>query len=210
MRPAPGTVLPPNPVLFVFVPSNLDGFLELPELFVMRDDAGRELVTDVQVLPGSTDQAVVRVAPRASAGVTVKFASGMISDSNEGWPVRRGVASAGEDFRVDARPDDISSWACSFTSYKVFQTSVTAPAYLVEFAADEAALRRGEAQRVVVEGSKAGLQLGHSSCGGWNIDWPAPRVALRVSALLSTGRVLRSERVFVVDRSPEWEEIPRR
>lgn len=212
--PRPGTVLPPNPTLYFFNPPATPerGRVD-PTKMRARTQSGAPLRMESRKLESMGGLEVFRLDVTAKAGV--EFHLEPWSAGARGWRVRADALS-NEAFMLTRGKDIFSSWTCSYESLRVLDSSLAAPAYRVEFATTEAALRAGKGQSAVVEGDNdaflvrssrseappppaRSVRLGHHDCYGENFSWATSSLAVRVTALLSDGSERKSDVVFVLE-----------
>jgi hypothetical protein len=207
--PAAGTAVPANPTLFLFAPGyTLQDRLELRALNAVTKAELPLVLTKLATVDGFRAWKVKITAP-ADTRFLLKGVPGVESVGE--WTTGP-FEKSGE--LVLKRGTDITyAWACSFTGLRVLDSSLDAPAYRVEFAESEEKLRAGQFRSVVVDGHNGAfgeretqprqVQLGHRSCTGFNFRWDAaPRLAVRVTALLADGTERASKDVFVLDAPP--------
>jgi hypothetical protein len=133
-----------------------------------------------------------------------------LEPSLKGLPWRTEVAPVPPRFVLTRGKDVSFQWTCSAELSRVLESSISAPAYEIEFANREWELKEGSGRRVVVEGDARGfanddgpprsvVSLGHHNCWGWNLKWELSGIAVRVTALLADGSERKFDGIFVLE-----------
>ncbi|MDP1821967.1 MAG: hypothetical protein Q8L48_01950 [Archangium sp.] len=213
--PRPGTPLPPNPTLYLFVPPDSKNATAFAEVMRAVTESGTELPLTVRAVKGGAELQVFRLQLVAAAGV--RFRLTPVLEKEATWSVEPGVVFP-PDFEVTRGKDLFRSWNCSYESSRVLDTSLEAPAYRVDFAGTQAGLLAGKGESVIVEGDAGGfrwgdarpaplraVRLGHHDCWGSNLTWEkSTALVVRVTALLPDGSERKSDKLFVLDPPRPW------
>lgn len=216
--PRPGTPLPPDPTLFFIVPPASYPKPAATIAFTASSETNAKLEVTSTPMPTVADFRIIKLSVKAPAGT--KFAIDGFGGKPAAWSVEAMTLPA--DFTLSRGKDAYSSWTCSYESSRVLESSISAPAFRVEFAATEAELLANKGQTVVVEGQNDGflrnndkpdvepqapaVRLGHHNCWGANFVWKTAKVAVRVTALLPDGSERASKDIFILDVVKDWTE----
>jgi len=202
--PPDGATLPPNPVLFVFVPDHfgIRPSDTLPLTIVDRSRAKVSFrVTRFGAVPAFAAYRV-DLSARAGTRITVGLRHRLYPDITiartysvtDAWKrPPRGTTT------VTKVAHASSKWTCSYQSSSNLTPSRLAPAYRVEWALSPEDWRRGARGKLVLpyaslefwEEKKASqaalLELGHLDCLGFTFEWKGKPIYVGIAALHPDG-----------------------
>lgn len=204
--PTDGSILPANPVVFLFVP----GFLQGDEIEIELDvaNAGRSTSSWSDVVSESPAFRTYRIEIAAPAGSELRVQASFRINELPLYAIesRYRVADveppdAGPAIPMKRPQYEHSSWTCSYQSTWNLTPQVDAPAYRVEWAPTKDAYQARARETIVVPGRMNGfwrpypgrsegpalVQLGHLDCMDHTMVWPGAHIWVGVWALLPDG-----------------------
>lgn len=200
LSPATGAKLPPNPVLYAFVPEHMAD----PTARVESSPSGAEIRAE-KVSSNDTFKTFKLTVTRAPTG-TIKIELGIWKGGSHsyyadgeyaidpGWKKPAGAA-----VEITSLTVEMSAWTCSHNQTYNLRPSVRAVAYRLEYATSYDDFSKGKRQTAVhptsLEGfftpkdepGEAIVKLGHANCLYETFRWPAALIYAGLVALHPDG-----------------------
>jgi hypothetical protein len=209
LSPDSGATLPPNPVLYLFVPGHMAADEGDPATGVTVDLSaeGSAVANQVELVSRSpafsTYRVTIALAAPAKLDLKITVAHVFKRTLEASYTIAPPVPAAERASRATGRPWRESwSWTCSHQSTWNVPLAVEAPAYRVEWGYSLTDYETGPRASIVFprrmesffrwdderEPSPPRLELGHVNCMGRNVTWPSRRrIWAGVWALLPDG-----------------------
>ena len=209
LAPDSGATLPPNPVLYLFVPGHLaaeenDWATDVTVDLSAAGSAVAHQVDRVSSSPAfSTYRVTIALATPAKLEVRVTLAHGFQRVLEASYSIGSSALAVEKPTRATGRPRrESSSWTCSYQRTWNVPLAVEAPAYRVEWAYWLTAYETGPRESIVFprrmdsffrwddgpEPSPPRVELGHVNCLGHTVSWPSRhRIWAGVWALMPDG-----------------------
>ncbi|MCC7381732.1 MAG: hypothetical protein IT384_07860 [Deltaproteobacteria bacterium] len=200
LTPAPGSELPPDPVLWFFARPQV----KAPPLRA-RDANGHAIAIEITDLKEESAPAfrVMRLRLRTGAQAEGKIVVEYVEPWSDEWKraeytIVNRPASPAAGVEILRQSERQYAWTCSYQSTVDLSVSIVAPSYRVEWSSTLEDYRAGLRRAVVLPGDLSRLfggssedpstiSLGHVDCTGTTLEWKDPAIFVGVSALFSDG-----------------------
>ena len=203
MVPTPGSMLPPNPTIYAFVP------YDRPTPSVEVKSGGQAVAATIEQV--STNESFksykIRINKDTAGEIKVKT-SLTVNDSESIWA--EATYAIDQDWKKKTVATEVQTtmlgledygWECSHNLTWNLEPSVPAMAYQVEWASSVEDFAAGKRTRAVfpinldgffdskLQNTAPSVKLGHPNCLAYNFEWSAPMAYVGLTALHPDGTV---------------------
>jgi len=198
LSPGSGTVLPPNPVLYLFVPGRVSNTPPAVDLAVDGSAVASQVESVGSVRAFATYRVTIARETPGTLDVKVTLADAFASVLEARYTIGEAAPAASASARGTGQPRHrSSSFVCSHHDTWDVPLGVDAPAYRVEWAYSREGYDTGPRVSAVFPRSLGSffessegeplLQLGAVSCFGTTFHWPLTPIRLGIWALRADG-----------------------